>query len=66
MKPKKKIFYKIFNIILGLTIIYNFLFLAITTFSKKEYLNIFGIDFLTIKNNLVITRERRFEFITGR
>lgn len=58
MKPKKKIYYKIFNTLLGLAIIYNFLFLAITTFTKKEYLNVFGIDFLTIKNNLVITRER--------
>ena len=58
MKQKKKTFYKILYIVLGLAIIYNFLFLAITTFSKKEYLSIFGIDFLTLKNDLVITRER--------
>lgn len=58
MKQKKKIFYKIFNTILGLSIIYNFIFLAVTTFTKKEYLNIFEIDFLTINNSLIITRER--------
>lgn len=58
MKQKKKIFYKIFNIILGLTIFYNFMFVAITTFTKKEYVNFFDIDFLTIDNNLIIARER--------
>lgn len=58
MKRKKKMFYKILYIVLGLAIIYNFLFLAVTTFTKKEYLSIFGMDFLTLDNNLVITRER--------
>lgn len=66
MKQKKKILYKIFYIILGLAIIYNFLFLAITTFTKKEYLNIFGIDFITLNNNLVIARKRECKPIAGR
>lgn len=57
MKQKKKVLSRIFFIILGLSIIYNFIFLAITTFTRKEYLNIFGIDFLVINNNLVVTRE---------
>lgn len=63
MKPKKKIVYKILYIIIALVIIYNFLFLATTTFSKKEYLNIFGIDFLPMNNNLVVTRERKYRLI---
>lgn len=66
MKQKKKISYKILYIILVLAIIYNFLFLAVTTFTKKEYLNLFRIDILTIKNNLVVTRERRFKYATRR
>ena len=66
MKQKKKIFYKIFNIILGLTIFYNFMFVAITTFTKKEYINFFEIDFLTIDNSLIIARERQSKFSTRR
>ena len=66
MKQKKKIFYKILNIVLGLAIIYNFIFLAITTFTKKKYLSIFEIDFLTIKNSLIITRERKYKISSRR
>lgn len=63
MKQKKKISYKFLNIILAIAIIYNFLFLAVTTFTKKSYLNLFGIDFLTINNDLVVTREGNLNYL---
>ena len=58
MKQKKRILNKILFIVLLLAIIYNFLFLASTVFTRKGYLYIFGVSFLTINNDLVITRKR--------
>lgn len=62
MNQKKKIFYKIFRVIIISIIIYNFIYLANTTITRKKYLDIFGISFLPLKN-LVITRERRYRQI---
>ena len=65
MKQKKKIFYKILYIILLIAIIYNFLFLATTVITRKEYLSIFGIKTIPLKG-LVIARGRKHRTITRR